>query len=157
MHFNALPYVNKKGSALRSLYTLRIKSSRKTRLGNSVIVFSFFSLSCLLFFLDFCSRGHVDAQKGPSQSHYSWRQRVCSLRAFCSFRRQVALANARTHLVFSVGKTSLMNQFVNKKYSAQYKATIGADFLTKEIAVDDSIVTMQVSRVASIGKRCKTY
>ncbi|VFV44829.1 ras-related protein rab-7a [Lynx pardinus] len=31
-----------------------------------------------------------------------------------------------------VGKTSLMNQYVNKKFSNQYKATIGADFLTKE-------------------------
>ena len=29
-----------------------------------------------------------------------------------------------------VGKTSLMNQYVNKKFSNQYKATIGADFLT---------------------------
>jgi GTP-binding protein EngB required for normal cell division len=32
-----------------------------------------------------------------------------------------------------VGKTSLMNQYVNKKFSNQYKATIGADFLTKEV------------------------
>ena len=44
-----------------------------------------------------------------------------------------------------VGKTSLMNQYVNKKFSNQYKATIGADFLTKEVMVDDRIVTMQVS------------
>lgn len=43
-----------------------------------------------------------------------------------------------------VGKTSLMNQYVNKKFSNQYKATIGADFLTKEVLVDDRIVTMQV-------------
>ena len=43
-----------------------------------------------------------------------------------------------------VGKTSLMNQFVNKKFSNQYKATIGADFLTKEVMVDDRLVTMQV-------------
>lgn len=45
----------------------------------------------------------------------------------------------------SVGKTSLMNQYVNKKFSNQYKATIGADFLTKEVMVDDRLVTMQVS------------
>lgn len=44
----------------------------------------------------------------------------------------------------SVGKTSLMNQYVNKKFSNQYKATIGADFLTKEVMVDDRLVTMQV-------------
>jgi len=43
-----------------------------------------------------------------------------------------------------VGKTSLMNQYVNKKFNAQYKATIGADFLTKEVTVDDRLVTMQI-------------
>jgi len=48
----------------------------------------------------------------------------------------------------SVGKTSLMNQYVNKKFTNQYKATIGADFLTKEVMVDDRIVTMQVSKPA---------
>lgn len=73
-----------------------------------------------------------------------------------------------THLpklpVNSVGKTSLMNQYVNKRFSNQYKATIGADLcvtigtrtietvrltdlsfsLTKEVMVDDRLVTMQV-------------
>ena len=39
-----------------------------------------------------------------------------------------------------------MNQYVNKKFSNQYKATIGADFLTKEVMVDDRLVTMQVRR-----------
>ncbi|KAF9309704.1 hypothetical protein BG003_009443 [Podila horticola] len=43
-----------------------------------------------------------------------------------------------------VGKTSLMNQYVNKKFSNQYKATIGADFLTKEVPIDDRLVTMQI-------------
>jgi len=42
------------------------------------------------------------------------------------------------------GKTSLMNQYVNKKFSNQYKATIGADFLTKEVMVEDRLVTMQI-------------
>jgi Ras-related protein Rab-7A len=46
--------------------------------------------------------------------------------------------------VDSVGKTSLMNQYVNQKFSNQYKATIGADFLTKEIMLDDKLVTMQI-------------
>lgn len=49
--------------------------------------------------------------------------------------------------LFSVGKTSLMNQYVNKKFSNQYKATIGADFLTKEIVVDDRLVTLQVTEL----------
>jgi Ras-related protein Rab-7A len=43
-----------------------------------------------------------------------------------------------------VGKTSLMNKFVNDKFSKQYKATIGADFLTKEILIDDKLITMQI-------------
>eukprot|EP00049_Salpingoeca_infusionum_P017203 m.352131 g.352131 ORF g.352131 m.352131 type:complete len:207 (+) comp16447_c0_seq1:139-759(+) len=43
-----------------------------------------------------------------------------------------------------VGKTSLMNQYVTQKFSNQYKATIGADFLTKEITVSDRLVTMQI-------------
>lgn len=43
-----------------------------------------------------------------------------------------------------VGKTSLMNQYVNKKFSNQYKATIGADFLTKEIQVEDRLFTLQI-------------
>jgi len=46
----------------------------------------------------------------------------------------------------SVGKTSLMNQYVNRKFSIQYKATIGADFLTKEVYVDERNVTMQVTK-----------
>lgn len=37
-----------------------------------------------------------------------------------------------------------MNQYVNKRFSNQYKATIGADFLTRELVVDDRVVTMQV-------------
>ncbi|KAH0520581.1 Ras-related protein Rab-7a [Microtus ochrogaster] len=43
-----------------------------------------------------------------------------------------------------VGKILLMNQYVNKKFSDQYKATIGADFLTKEVMVVDRLVTMQI-------------
>jgi len=44
----------------------------------------------------------------------------------------------------SVGKTSLMNQYVNKKFNTQYKATIGADFLTKEVSIPERVVTMQI-------------
>nr|GMC76093.1 ras-related protein Rab7 [Ipomoea batatas] len=42
-----------------------------------------------------------------------------------------------------VGKTSLMNQYVNGKFSHQYKATIGADFLTKEVEFEDRLYTLQ--------------
>ncbi|XP_016193576.1 ras-related protein Rab7 isoform X2 [Arachis ipaensis] len=43
-----------------------------------------------------------------------------------------------------VGKTSLMNQYVYRKFSQHYKATIGADFVTKELQVDDKLVTLQI-------------
>ncbi|KAI4339684.1 hypothetical protein MLD38_024597 [Melastoma candidum] len=61
-----------------------------------------------------------------------------------------------------VGKTSLMNQYPNLpiavflgwgkvlillwiwKFSQQYKATIGADFVTKELQIDDKLVTLQI-------------
>lgn len=43
-----------------------------------------------------------------------------------------------------VGKTSLMQQFVNNKFTTQYKATIGADFLTKELTLDDRKVSLQL-------------
>ncbi|BAM40943.1 Ras-related GTPase [Theileria orientalis strain Shintoku] len=57
-----------------------------------------------------------------------------------------------------VGKTSLMNQFINKRFTNQYRATIGADFLTMEMTVDDKEVTLQIwdtagqERFQSLGK-----
>jgi GTPase SAR1 family protein len=48
-----------------------------------------------------------------------------------------------------------MNQYVNKKFSASYKATIGADFLTKEVLVDDRLVTMQVREYPSLSTRAE--
>jgi len=43
-----------------------------------------------------------------------------------------------------VGKTSLMERFVASKFSAQYKATIGADFSTKDVLVGGDTVTLQL-------------
>ena len=43
-----------------------------------------------------------------------------------------------------VGKTSLLNQFVNREFTAQYKATIGSDFSSKQIDVDGHYVTLQI-------------
>ncbi|KAJ8302245.1 hypothetical protein KUTeg_021232 [Tegillarca granosa] len=56
-----------------------------------------------------------------------------------------------------VGKTSLINQYVNRQFYNEYKATIGADFLTKEVIVDNKLVTLQIwdtagqERFASLG------
>lgn len=35
-------------------------------------------------------------------------------------------------------------RYVHKRFSQQYKATIGADFVTKELLIDDRLVTLQV-------------
>lgn len=43
-----------------------------------------------------------------------------------------------------VGKTSLMNQYVNCKFSNHFKATVGTDFLTKEVLVNETLVTLQI-------------
>lgn len=51
--------------------------------------------------------------------------------------------------ILSVGKTSLMNQYVNARFTQQYRATVGADFMAKEVMIDDRMVTLQV--IASIS------
>lgn len=38
-------------------------------------------------------------------------------------------------------------RYVNRKFSNQYKATIGADFLTKEVQFEDRLFTLQVSYI----------
>ena len=43
-----------------------------------------------------------------------------------------------------VGKTSLMHQYVSKKFDNRYKATIGADFLTKDVEIDGQSVALQI-------------
>jgi len=44
-----------------------------------------------------------------------------------------------------VGKTSLLERYINNKFSLMYKATIGADFMTKEIEVrHNRLITLQL-------------
>ena len=43
-----------------------------------------------------------------------------------------------------VGKTSLMHQYVSKKFDNRYKATIGADFLTKDVEINGQAVALQI-------------
>ncbi|XP_075691543.1 ras-related protein Rab-7a-like [Rhinoderma darwinii] len=43
-----------------------------------------------------------------------------------------------------VGKSALMNQYVNNRFTNYYRATIGADFFTKELRVDEKLVTVQI-------------
>ncbi|CAL6050273.1 Rab1a [Hexamita inflata] len=44
----------------------------------------------------------------------------------------------------AVGKTSLLEYFVNEKFSALYKPTIGTDFLSKEIKINDQTIKLQI-------------
>ncbi|KMT08638.1 hypothetical protein BVRB_6g139150 [Beta vulgaris subsp. vulgaris] len=44
----------------------------------------------------------------------------------------------------AVGKTSLINRYVHKKFNQQYKATIGADFVTRELQIDGRLVSLQI-------------
>ncbi|KAH7815337.1 Rab7b [Monocercomonoides exilis] len=43
-----------------------------------------------------------------------------------------------------VGKTSLLNQYISKKFQKRYKATLGADFFVQEILIGDVIVVLQI-------------
>ena len=40
----------------------------------------------------------------------------------------------------SVGKTCLLNQYIKNEFTMQYKATIGADFLTKQLIRKNSSI-----------------
>eukprot|EP01108_Squamamoeba_japonica_P004031 TRINITY_DN3216_c0_g1_i1.p1 TRINITY_DN3216_c0_g1~~TRINITY_DN3216_c0_g1_i1.p1 ORF type:complete len:208 (-),score=41.73 TRINITY_DN3216_c0_g1_i1:6-629(-) len=44
----------------------------------------------------------------------------------------------------AVGKTCLLRRFVRNDFSADYKSTIGADFLSKELTIDGRTVTLQI-------------
>ena len=50
-----------------------------------------------------------------------------------------------------------MNRWVNSKFSLKYKATIGADFLQKDVEIDDKYLTLQIwdtcgqERFANLG------
>lgn len=43
-----------------------------------------------------------------------------------------------------VGKTALMNMFVNQEFTNKYKATIGADFETNTVNIDGKAITVRI-------------
>lgn len=49
--------------------------------------------------------------------------------------------------MISVGKSCIIQQYVFKKFSDKYKSTIGADFFTHDVVVDDVPYTLQVSPI----------
>ena len=52
----------------------------------------------------------------------------------------------------NVGKTSLLNQYIKNEFSLQYKATIGADFLTKQISRENALINLQIWDTAGSEK-----
>ena len=44
----------------------------------------------------------------------------------------------------SVGKTSIILRFMHDTFDPQYQATIGIDFLSKTMVVDDKMVRLQL-------------
>ncbi|KAJ3994758.1 ras-domain-containing protein [Lentinula boryana] len=43
-----------------------------------------------------------------------------------------------------VGKTSMRGQYISQRFSTGYRATIGADFITKVVQVGEEMVTLQI-------------
>ncbi|XP_067913456.1 ras-related protein Rab-7b-like isoform X2 [Heterodontus francisci] len=43
-----------------------------------------------------------------------------------------------------VGKTSLLNRYINNRFIQEYRTTLGASILTKEIEVDNMLVKLQI-------------
>ena len=52
----------------------------------------------------------------------------------------------------SVGKTSLLNKYIKNEFSLNYKTTIGADFLTKTLQRENSLVNLQIWDTAGSEK-----
>ena len=53
-----------------------------------------------------------------------------------------------------VGKTALLHKYVNGKFIEEHKATIGADFLTKDVNIEDKLVTLQVYNIIYYYNMC---
>jgi len=48
----------------------------------------------------------------------------------------------------AVGKTSLRKRLVSETFSANYLATLGVDFATKRLVIDDQVVELQIWDIA---------
>lgn len=56
--------------------------------------------------------------------------------------------------VLSVGKTSLLHQYVHKTFYEDYQTTLGASILSKIIILDDTTLKLQVSSSAFPSSAC---
>ena len=102
--------------------------------------------------------GHVAAAEHHAQDHHPrvvqvrlpppapthpYPARLDSERPGRGTRREAPVTHSAVR-ARSVGKTSLLHQYVNMKFLNTYKATIGSDFVVKETMIDDTRVAMQV-------------
>ncbi|KAJ3070299.1 Ras- protein Rab-7 [Podochytrium sp. JEL0797] len=93
---------------------------------------------------------HVTGSTGAFKTYSTVKPKIGAWEPMSSSRNTTGTSRRRPMLKViilgdsGVGKTSLMNQYVNRKFSNQYKATIGADFLTKDVEVDGKSVTTQI-------------
>jgi Ras-related protein Rab-7A len=44
----------------------------------------------------------------------------------------------------NVGKTSMMKRYVTDKFTGNRRATIGADFMTKKVKIEDTEILLQI-------------
>ena len=57
-----------------------------------------------------------------------------------------------------VGKTALLQKYINNTFTEDHKSTIGADFFTKKLEINDKLITLQIwdtagqERFQSLGK-----
>lgn len=54
------------------------------------------------------------------------------------------LCISNVYIIYSVGKTSILERFVTNTFSDDYKATIGADFRTKDVIFNGQTVLLQI-------------
>ncbi|ELP88577.1 hypothetical protein EIN_335590 [Entamoeba invadens IP1] len=54
----------------------------------------------------------------------------------------------------NVGKTSLLTQYITKKFYEKTKSTVGADFITHEVEVDGQTVVLQIWDTAGSERFC---
>ncbi|ETO21290.1 hypothetical protein RFI_15916 [Reticulomyxa filosa] len=72
--------------------------------------------------------------------------RIQQSKCFLFFTKQKTQTRLVLVLGESVGKTALIHKCVHDEFIQEYRATVGADFKTKEISIDDKTVTLQVTK-----------
>lgn len=89
--------------------------------------------------------GHVLSKR----NYLSYSKWICKFKDF--FMSNAPKPILRTIVLgdSGVGKSALINRYVNQHFSGNYKPTIGTDLVSKEIFINDQLVTLQVRRKCS--------